>query len=70
MGECLRSLLTAHEDIELGRCVTKVTGVKCTVSWEAKDMFYQNYEDGFDSRNIRSISDKAIGKRVVNCCLS
>jgi len=64
LGECLHSLLTEHEDIELGRCVAKVADVKCTMAWETRDLFYQNYDDGINSRNIRSISNKALGK----CC--
>lgn len=31
---CLRNLFTAHEDVELGRCVQKYAGVSCTWSYE------------------------------------
>lgn len=32
--ECLKSLYTTHEDVELGRCVQKFAGVPCTWSYE------------------------------------
>lgn len=31
---CLRHLYTAHEDVELGRCVKKYAGIPCTWSYE------------------------------------
>lgn len=31
---CLKNLFTAHEDVELGRCVQKYAGVSCTWSYE------------------------------------
>jgi chondroitin sulfate synthase len=33
---CLRNLYTAHEDVELGRCVQKFAGVPCTWSYEVR----------------------------------
>lgn len=31
---CLRTLLTPHEDVELGRCVARYAGVSCTWSYD------------------------------------
>lgn len=35
---CLRNLFTAHEDVELGRCVQKYAGVSCTWSYEVTSL--------------------------------
>ena len=32
--ECLQSLYTTHEDVELGRCVQRYAAVSCTWSYE------------------------------------
>lgn len=34
LAGCLRSVVTTHEDVELGRCIAEQTGVLCTWSWE------------------------------------
>jgi len=66
LKECLNNLLTAHEDIELGRCVQKMTGVKCTMSWESIKIFYQNFKGGTYAHNIEKPVDKDLGKYVYN----
>jgi len=53
---CLKNLITEHEDIEIGRCINKLTGVQCTLAWEVRNYFYQNYQDGTYSRRITTIS--------------
>jgi len=32
--DCLVNLYTAHEDVEIGRCVRKFAGVSCTWNYE------------------------------------
>ncbi|XP_063233384.1 chondroitin sulfate synthase 1 [Bacillus rossius redtenbacheri] len=39
---CLRNLYTAHEDVELGRCVRRFAGVPCTWSYEMQTILYHN----------------------------
>ncbi|KAJ8393152.1 hypothetical protein AAFF_G00068350 [Aldrovandia affinis] len=44
LGQCLREMHTAHEDVELGRCVRRFAGVQCVWSYEMQQLFYENYE--------------------------
>ncbi|XP_076226559.1 chondroitin sulfate synthase isoform X2 [Nomia melanderi] len=39
---CLRHLYTAHEDVELGRCVQRYAGIPCTWSYEMQSILYHN----------------------------
>jgi len=45
VSECTDKLLTNHEDLEIGRCVWRLTGIGCT---RAEDIdhyyFYQDYK--------------------------
>ena len=44
-SECFDKLLTDHEDIELGRCVWRLTGMPCTKASDAdRYYFYQDYK--------------------------
>lgn len=36
IGECLREMYTHHEDVELGRCIRRFTGVQCVWSEEVR----------------------------------
>ena len=36
IGECLRTMYTDHEDVEVGRCVQKFAGIPCTWSYEVR----------------------------------
>ena len=67
---CLGNLVTAHEDIELGRCVRKMTGVKCTMSWESMELFYQYFENRTSAHNIKNPQNKDLGNARVICCCS
>ncbi|XP_078485764.1 chondroitin sulfate synthase 3-like [Ciona intestinalis] len=60
LGECLQHMYTSHEDIEVGRCVQKYTGIKCTTSWETKKLFFQNYNSGTYTNNIKDITPKQL----------
>ncbi|XP_020372360.1 chondroitin sulfate synthase 1 [Rhincodon typus] len=44
IGQCLREMYTTHEDLEVGRCVRRFTGVQCAWSYEMQQLFYENYE--------------------------
>ena len=61
LKECLGNLFTEHEDIELGRCVTRSSGVKCTMSWEFRRIFFQNFKDGTYAHNIEKPKHEDIG---------
>uniref|UniRef100_H2Y4K7 Hexosyltransferase n=1 Tax=Ciona savignyi TaxID=51511 RepID=H2Y4K7_CIOSA len=65
LGECLRHLYTSHEDIEVGRCVQRYTGVKCTTSWETKKIFFQNYNKGTYTKNIKDLTPKQIDSGII-----
>ena len=44
-SDCFDKLLTDHEDIELGRCVWRITGMPCTKASDAdRYYFYQDYK--------------------------
>ena len=66
LGNCLKSLLTEHEDIEVGRCVKRTTNVECVMAWNARDAFFQNYVDGTAADNILQPTDKQIGNSWSN----
>ncbi|CAH1231821.1 CHSY1 [Branchiostoma lanceolatum] len=42
---CLKNLYSAHEDVEVGRCIGRFAQVQCTWSYEAKDIFYHDKTD-------------------------
>uniref|UniRef100_A0A8C4R6J7 Hexosyltransferase n=1 Tax=Eptatretus burgeri TaxID=7764 RepID=A0A8C4R6J7_EPTBU len=44
VSECLRTLHTTHEDVELGRCVRRFGGTQCVWSYEMQQLFYEHYE--------------------------
>ena len=40
--ECYNSMLTSHEDVEVGRCVTRSTGKVCTWAYDMQTYFYHS----------------------------
>ncbi|KAF7633085.1 Hexosyltransferase [Meloidogyne graminicola] len=42
LEQCLRSLLTTHEDVELGRCIRKHVGIACPWNYEMQTLFHNN----------------------------
>lgn len=44
IGTCLREMYTAHEDVEVGRCVRRFGGTQCVWSYEMQQLFYENYQ--------------------------
>ncbi|KAH9400958.1 Chondroitin sulfate synthase 1 [Tyrophagus putrescentiae] len=41
-SQCLGRLRSSHEDVELGRCVRRTSGVSCTWSYDMGALFYHN----------------------------
>ena len=39
-SHCLQNLYTSHEDVEIGRCITKFAGVSCTWAFEVSTKPY------------------------------
>ena len=62
LTDCVKNLLTEHEDIELGRCVQRATKVQCATAWSARRVFFQNYDKGSYASNIINPSEEQIGK--------
>lgn len=56
---CLNTLFTQHEDVEVGRCVQKTTGSKCTTSWETAEIFYQDFKT--ETGYIKNLNLNSIG---------
>ena len=44
LNNCLKKLMTEHEDLELGRCIQEKLGISCIRSYEANRLFKQNYD--------------------------
>ena len=42
LPSCLTSLVTGHEDVELGRCVARATGASCTWAYDMQTYFYHS----------------------------
>ncbi|XP_066273498.1 chondroitin sulfate synthase 1-like isoform X1 [Branchiostoma lanceolatum] len=42
---CLKHLYTTHEDVEIGRCIQKFTGVSCTWAYESQHLFFNDYKN-------------------------
>lgn len=58
---CLKHLYSTHEDVEVGRCVHKFVGVKCTSSYEMQSLFYHNFSGDITwSANLRRTMRYAI----------
>lgn len=42
LEQCLNSLLTTHEDVELGRCIRRHVGLACPWNYEMQTLFHNN----------------------------
>ena len=60
LSVCLNNLLTEHEDVEIGRCVQKMTGVQCTTSWETAEIFYQDFKT--DTGYLKHLEKSTVGR--------
>jgi len=65
LTDCVKNLLTEHEDIELGRCVQRATKVQCATAWSARRVFFQNYDKGSYANNIINPSEEQIDEGAV-----
>jgi len=52
--DCLKSLQTNHEDVEVGRCVFKKLNLSCTNNLEMKEIFHHFYPHDLCSTNSGS----------------
>ncbi|KAI8507303.1 Chondroitin sulfate synthase 1 [Branchiostoma belcheri] len=44
ISRCLKNLYSSHEDVEIGRCITKFAGVDCTWAYDSRDIFFNDYK--------------------------
>ncbi|KAI8507317.1 Chondroitin sulfate synthase 1 [Branchiostoma belcheri] len=60
---CLKNLYSSHEDVEIGRCITKFAGITCTSAFDTRDIFFNDYKN-YNRGNIgdlhKTIIDNAI----------
>lgn len=45
LEHCLETAPTTHEDIEVGRCIQRYAGVKCTWAYEMRTLFFHHYTE-------------------------
>ncbi|VDI71899.1 chondroitin sulfate synthase [Mytilus galloprovincialis] len=60
---CIDNLLTTHEDVEVGRCVRRITGLSCTWAFEMQSLFYHIYKEekgSFKTTLTEKIARKAL----------
>lgn len=65
---CLGSLLTSHEDVEVGRCVARATGRVCTWAYDMQTLFYHSV-GGKDDKGSEVVPAK-VGERVLQHALT
>ena len=61
---CLSNLMTGHEDVEVGRCVTLATGQSCTWAYEMQNLFFHS-AGGKDERGLE-IQPDMLNPTVLN----
>ena len=66
--DCYNSMLTSHEDVEVGRCVTRATGRVCSWAYDMQTYFYHS-AGGKDDKGAEVEPDK-INERVVQHALT
>ncbi|CAG2229700.1 CHSY [Mytilus edulis] len=64
---CIDNLLTTHEDVEVGRCVRRYTGLSCTWAVEVRiyimqSLFYHNYKE--EKGSFKTLTDKIVRKAL------
>ncbi|CAD5123439.1 DgyrCDS11788 [Dimorphilus gyrociliatus] len=45
VDNCINNVVSTHEDVEVGRCITQLTGAQCSSNYEMKELFYFNYRE-------------------------
>ena len=68
INECYNSMLTSHEDVEVGRCVTKSSGKICTWAYDMKTHFYHS-AGGKDDKGAE-VEPDSINERVIQHALT
>ena len=63
LKNCVKNLVSGHEDIEIGRCVWKKTGNMCTSSTETQDLFYNNFDQ--NRSHIGSLSNHVLDVGII-----
>ncbi|CAF0822110.1 unnamed protein product [Didymodactylos carnosus] len=43
LDSCLRTVLTNHEDVEIGRCIIEHVHIRCTNAFDSNTYFYHHY---------------------------
>ena len=61
---CLTNLMTGHEDVEVGRCITMATGRTCTWAYEMQTLFYHS-SGGKDDRGVEILPD-TLNLNIIN----
>jgi len=68
INECYNSMLTSHEDVEIGRCVTKSSGKVCTWAYDMQTHFYHS-AGGKDDKGAE-VEPDSINERVIQHALT
>ena len=68
VNDCYNSMLTSHEDVEVGRCVTKSTGKVCTWAYDMQTHFYHS-AGGKDDKGAE-VEPENINERVIQHALT
>ena len=64
IDHCLANLLSSHEDVEVGRCVTLATGQSCTWATEMRTLFY--HRSGPADNPSLDIEPQKTSQRILN----
>ena len=65
---CLASLLTSHEDVEVGRCVARATGQSCSWAYDMRTYFY--HSPGGKEDKGAEVEPGALNARVLHHALT
>merc|ERR1719347_1583234 len=65
---CYDSMITSHEDVEVGRCVTKSSGKVCTWAYDMQTHFY--HSAGGKEDKGAEVEPDSINERVIQHALT
>ncbi|XP_066294804.1 chondroitin sulfate synthase 3-like [Branchiostoma lanceolatum] len=60
---CLKNLYSSHEDVEVGRCITKFAGITCTSAFDTRDIFFNDYKN-YNKGNIGELHKVVIDSAI------
>ena len=63
INDCYHNMLTSHEDVEVGRCVTRSTGRVCTWAYDMQTHFYHS-AGGKDDKGAE-VEPEAMNERAI-----